>query len=95
MPVVVLLLPLSLAMDDSEFDNSGGSGGRGGLVAVAVVAGGRAGEVVTGAFNDSSGGGRLMAVAAWQHSTAAIDYGKVMAGGTLHSTVVVVGGDGD
>ncbi len=44
MLVVVLLLPLSLAMDDGEFDNGGGGGGGGGggpaaaaVVAVAVV----------------------------------------------------------
>jgi hypothetical protein len=38
--VVVLLLPLSLAMDDGEFNHSGGGGGSGGPVvaAVAVVA---------------------------------------------------------
>jgi hypothetical protein len=39
MLVVLLLLPLSLAMDDGEFDHSGGSGGGGGLAAVAAVAG--------------------------------------------------------
>jgi hypothetical protein len=30
MLVVVLLLPLSLALDGSEFDNIGGGGGSGG-----------------------------------------------------------------
>jgi hypothetical protein len=35
--VVVLLLPLSLAMDDSEFDHGGGGGGGGGLAAAAAV----------------------------------------------------------
>ncbi len=40
MLVVVLLLPLSLAMDAGEFDHGGdgGGGGGGGPVAVAVVA---------------------------------------------------------
>jgi hypothetical protein len=37
--MVLLLLPISLAVDDSEFDHSGGSGGNGGLVAAAAVAG--------------------------------------------------------
>ncbi len=36
--MVVLLLPLSLAMDDSEFDHGGGGGGGGGLAAAAAVA---------------------------------------------------------
>jgi hypothetical protein len=40
--VVVLLLPLSVAMDDGEFDHGGGgyggSGGNPAAVAVAVVA---------------------------------------------------------
>ncbi len=31
-------MPLSLAMEDSEFDNVGGSGSGGGLVAVAAAA---------------------------------------------------------
>ncbi len=35
--MVVLLLPLSLAMDDSEFDHGGGGGGGGGLAAAAAV----------------------------------------------------------
>jgi hypothetical protein len=35
--VVVLLLPLSLAIDDGEFDHSGGGGGGGGLAAAAVA----------------------------------------------------------
>jgi hypothetical protein len=38
MLVVLLLLPLSLAMDDGKFDHSGGGGGGGGLVAAAAVA---------------------------------------------------------
>ncbi len=38
MLVVVLLLPLSLAMDNGEFDHGGGGGGGGGLVAVAASA---------------------------------------------------------
>ncbi len=36
--MVLLLLPLSSAFDDGEFDHSGGSGGGGGPVAPAVVA---------------------------------------------------------
>jgi hypothetical protein len=36
--VVVLLLPLSLAIDSSEFDNGGSISGGGGLAAVAPVA---------------------------------------------------------
>ncbi len=38
MLVVVLLLPLSLAMDDGKFDHGGGSDGGGGLAAAAAVA---------------------------------------------------------
>ncbi len=38
MLVVVLLLPLSLAMDNGEFDHRGGSGGGGGLAAAAAAA---------------------------------------------------------
>ena len=38
MLVVVLLLPLSLAMDNSEFDHGGGGGGGGSLAAVAAAA---------------------------------------------------------
>jgi hypothetical protein len=39
MLVVVLLLPLSLAMDNGEFDHGGGGGGGGGgLAAVAAAA---------------------------------------------------------
>ena len=36
--MVVLLLPLSLAMDDGKFDHGGGSGGGGGPAAAAAVA---------------------------------------------------------
>jgi hypothetical protein len=36
--VVLLLLPLSLAMDDGKFDHGGGGGGVGGLVAAAAAA---------------------------------------------------------
>jgi hypothetical protein len=36
--VVLLLLPLSLAMEDGVFDYGGGSGGGGGLAAAEVVA---------------------------------------------------------
>ena len=38
MLLVVLLLPLSLAMDDGKFDHGGGGGGGGGLAAAAAVA---------------------------------------------------------
>jgi hypothetical protein len=38
MLVVLLLLPLSLAMDDGKFDHGGGSGGGGGSVAAAAAA---------------------------------------------------------
>jgi hypothetical protein len=38
MLLVVMLSPLSLAMEDGEFDNGGGSGSVGGPAAVAVVA---------------------------------------------------------
>jgi hypothetical protein len=37
--VVLLLLPLSLAMDDGEFDQGGGGGGCGSLAAAAVAGG--------------------------------------------------------
>jgi hypothetical protein len=37
--MVLLLLPLSLAMDDGEFDHGGGGGSGGGPVAAAAVAG--------------------------------------------------------
>jgi hypothetical protein len=36
--VVLLLLPLSLAMDDGELDHGGGGGGSGSLVAAAAAA---------------------------------------------------------
>jgi hypothetical protein len=39
MLVVLLLLPLSLAMDDGEFDHGGGGGSGGGPAAAAAVAG--------------------------------------------------------
>ncbi len=38
MLVVLLLLPLSLAMDDGEFDHGGGGGSGGGPAAVAAAA---------------------------------------------------------
>jgi hypothetical protein len=38
MLVVLLLLPLSLAMDDGKFDHGGGGGGGGGLVTAAAAA---------------------------------------------------------
>ncbi len=37
--MVLLLLPISLAVDDGEFDHHGGGGGGGGRAAAAVVAG--------------------------------------------------------
>jgi hypothetical protein len=36
--VVLLLLPISLAVDDGEFDNCGGGGGGGSPAAAAAVA---------------------------------------------------------
>ena len=39
MLVVLLLLPLSLAMDDGKFDHCGGGGSGGGLAAAAAAAG--------------------------------------------------------
>ncbi len=38
MLVMLLLLPLSLAMDDGKFDHGGGGGGGGGSVAAAAAA---------------------------------------------------------
>ncbi len=38
MLVVLLLLPLSLAMDNGKFDRGGGGGGSGGPAAAAVAA---------------------------------------------------------
>ncbi len=38
MLVVLLLLPLSLAMDDGKFDHGGGGGGGGGPAAAAAAA---------------------------------------------------------
>jgi hypothetical protein len=38
MQVVLVLLPLSLAMDDGKFDHGGGGGGGGGSVAAAATA---------------------------------------------------------
>jgi hypothetical protein len=38
MLVVLLLLPISLAMDDGEFDHGGGGGGGGGPAAAAAAA---------------------------------------------------------
>jgi hypothetical protein len=37
MLVVLLMLPLSLAMDNGEFDHSGGGGGSGGPAAAAAA----------------------------------------------------------
>jgi hypothetical protein len=37
--VVLLLLPISLAVDDGEFDHRGGGGSSGGLAAAAAAAG--------------------------------------------------------
>jgi hypothetical protein len=38
MLVVLLMLPLSLAMDDNKFDHSGGGGGGGGPAVAAAAA---------------------------------------------------------
>jgi hypothetical protein len=37
--VVLLLLPISLTVDDGEFDHRGGGDGSGGLVAAAAAVG--------------------------------------------------------
>ncbi len=42
--VVLLLLPLSLAIDDGEFNHGGGGGSGGRLVAAAAVAGAAVGD---------------------------------------------------
>jgi hypothetical protein len=39
MLVVLLLLPLSLALDDGEFDHGGGGGSSGGPATAAVMTG--------------------------------------------------------
>jgi hypothetical protein len=57
--VVVLLLPHSLAMDNSEFYNVGGSCGRGGGLAAAVGA-----AAVTAAAVDDDWWGKLLATRA-------------------------------
>jgi hypothetical protein len=74
MLVVVLLLPLSLAKDDGEFNNSGGGVSGGSPAAMAAVA------VAAVAAVDNRGGvqwrwclGHSIVVAAWQHSTVVID----------------------
>jgi hypothetical protein len=84
-------LPLSTAMDNSEFDNSGdgdGDGGGGGGPAAQRPAT-AAGEVVVGTFD---GGG---SVAAFDSGNSAMDYGEAMARGRCNSTVAVAGGYGD
>ena len=85
-------MPLSLAMDDSEFDIGGDGDVGGGGGPAAAAAGGSCGR------QRRRGGwwrGRSVAVGAWQRSTATMDYGKVMAIGRCNSTVVVAGGDRD
>ena len=84
-------LPLSTALDDSEFDNSGdddGEGGGGGGPA-AQQPSTAAGEVVVGTFD---GGGSMTA---FDGGNSAMDYGKAMARGRCNSTVAVAGGYGD
>jgi hypothetical protein len=65
MLVVMLLLPLSLAMDNGEFNHGGGGGGGGGPAAVAVAA-------VAADDNRDRWWWRLMAAAALDgcHATA-------------------------
>ena len=89
-------IPLSTAMDNSEFDNSGdgdGDGGGGGGPAAQRPAAQRpataAGEVVVGTFD---GGG---SVAAIDGGNSAMDYGEAMARGRCNSNVAVAGGYGD
>ncbi len=43
--MVLLLLPMFLGVDDSEFDHGGGSGSGGGQAAAAVVAGAAVGDI--------------------------------------------------
>ena len=84
-------LPLSTAMDNSEFDNSGdgdGDGGGGGGPAAQRPAT-AAGEVVVGTFD---GGGSMAAI---NGGISAMDYGEAMARGRCNSTVAVAGGYGD
>jgi hypothetical protein len=86
-------LPLSTAMDNSEFDNSGdgdsdGDGGGGGGPA-ALRPATAAGEVVVGTFG---GGG---SVAAFDGGNSAMEYGEAMARGRCNLTVAVAGGYGD
>ena len=84
-------LPLSTALDDSEFDNSGdddGEGGGGGGPAAQRPAT-AAGEVVVGTFGDGG------SVAAFDGGNSAMDYGEAMARGRCNSTVAVAGGYGD
>jgi hypothetical protein len=88
MLVVVLLLSLSSAMDDGEFDNVGCGGGGGGGLAAAMVVDDRDGIQWRWWWGCS------MAVAVWQCSTSAIDYGKVMLRGRWCLMLVVAGGDG-
>ena len=85
-------MPLSSAMDDSEFDNGGDGdfGGGGGPAAAAAGNGGGRRRRMGGWWR-----GRSMAVAAWQRSTAAMDYGEAMARWRCNLTVAVAGGDGD
>jgi len=88
-------LPLSTAMDDSEFDNSGDgdgdgdSDGGGGSGPAAQRPATAAGEVVVGTFDDGG------SVAAFDGGNSAMDYGEAMARGRCNSTVAMAGGYGD
>jgi hypothetical protein len=86
------MLPLSLAMDDSEFDigGDGDVGGGGGPAAAAAGDGGGRQRRMGGWWR-----GRSMAMAAWQRSTVAMDYGEAMVRWRCNLTVAVAGGGGD
>ncbi len=69
MLVVLLLLPLSLAMDDGEFDHGGGGGS---LAAAAVVSHGNGQQFAVKTASNESVDGRMMACndkRGWQTTT--------------------------
>jgi hypothetical protein len=71
--VVVLLLPLSLAMDDGEFDDGGGGGGGGGGSPAAAAA--AAVAAVDNNWQRKRPATRALTVA-WQHAMTKADGGK-------------------
>jgi hypothetical protein len=100
--VVVLLLPLSSATDNSEFNNIGGGGGGGGSSAAVAATAAAAVAAAAGVVAvDNRDGiqwrwwwGRSMAVAVWQPLAAVIDYGEAILRGRRHLAVAVGGNDG-